>query len=270
MKIGVRGHDYGRKTAFELASHIKADGFNCLQLAPTKAILGIEKFNEITAAHLSDIEKAFKDLEISVLGCYIEPSIQDKEQRLANVETFCDNIRHARALGIKIVGTETTRLDPDTPDDIRSESYALLKDSVLRMIEAAERENVFVGIEPVADHVLNTPALARRLLDEVQSNKLKIIFDPVNLVLPDTIFSQIDIFEETFDLLGDQLEVMHIKDVIMENDEKIWRNIGTGDIDYPFIFAWLKENKPNIPLLREGIQPTSAQEDLTAIKSFLE
>ena len=271
MKIGVRAHDFGRQTADELAANVKNAGFDCVQLATAKAIAGINSFEDITEAHMHDIGISFgqKTLEITVLGCYIEPSLPDKEERLKNVEIFKKNLAYAKQLNIPIVGTETTGMDINAPVDHREKIYQLLKDSVLRMVEVAEKENVFIGIEPVAEHTLNTPELARRLLDEIGSKQLKIIFDPVNLVLPNTISNQNEIFNKTLDLLGQEIVAMHIKDIVIENNEKTWRNIGAGVVNYQPIIAWLKQNKPEMRLLREGVEMDSYKQDIEAMKKFL-
>ncbi|MCL2216599.1 MAG: sugar phosphate isomerase/epimerase [Defluviitaleaceae bacterium] len=270
MKIGVRAHDFGRQEIDALAANIKNAGFECVQLAPAKSIVGINSFADITDALLSPIEQAFSkaNLEITVLGCYIEPSLADREKRLENVEIFKNNLTFARQLGISIVGTETTHMDINTSTQEREKVYQLLKDSVLRMAERAEKENVFIGIEPVAEHTLNTPELARRLLDEVNSQKLKIIFDPVNLVLPHTIGDQGKIFAQLLDLLGQEIVAMHIKDIVIENNEKTWRNIGAGVIDYAPVITWLKQNKPDMRLLREGVMMDSYQQDINEMKKL--
>ncbi|MCL2197481.1 MAG: sugar phosphate isomerase/epimerase [Defluviitaleaceae bacterium] len=271
MKVGVRAHDFGRQPVASLAANIREAGFECVQLAPTKAIEGIGSFADINLGHLDEALEAFsrQNLEITVLGCYIEPSVTDNEQRLKNVEIFRQNITNAKRLGIKIVGTETTNMDINTPTAEREKIYALLKDSVLRMVEQAEKENVFVGIEPVAEHTLNTPQLTRRLLDEVKSDKLKIIFDPVNLVLPSTLFEQDKIFNELFTLCGEEIVAVHIKDIEIEYNEKMWREIGKGAINYSLIMPWLHKNKPDISILREGVKPESYARDLTVMKGWV-
>jgi len=267
MKIGVRAHDFGRMPVNELAATIKNVGFDCIQLAPTKAIEGIGHFREITERYLDEIKSAVdgEKLEIRVLGCYIEPSLQDKDKRLEQVGFFINGLTHAKKLDIPIVGTETTHLNIDASSSEREEIFQLLKDSVLRMIEAAERENIIVGIEPVAEHTLNTPELCRRLMDEVDSDKLKVIFDPVNLVLPSTVHRQQEIFKQSFELFGKDIVAVHMKDIVIEDEQKVWCKIGEGVIDYAFIFDWLKENKPDMRLLREGVQMDSYKQDLEAI-----
>jgi len=138
------------------------------------------------------------------------------------------------------------------------------------MAEKAEKENVCIGIEPVATHTLNTPALTRRLLDEIDSDKLKVIFDPVNLVLPHTVSQQDAIFNEMFALLGKEIVVMHIKDTAVENGNLAWRNIGDGVINYPLIFDWLKQHKPDIHLLREDAKMDSYKDDIEVMKRYVQ
>ncbi|MCL1862409.1 MAG: sugar phosphate isomerase/epimerase [Defluviitaleaceae bacterium] len=263
MKVGVRAHDFGRQPVASLAANIKEAGFECVQLAPTKAIEGdTNNLNEALDAF------ARHNLEITVLGCYIEPSITDREQRLKNIKIFQQNLTNAKNIGVKIVGTETTHMDINTPEAEREKIYALLKDSVLRMVEQAEKEDVYVGIEPVAEHTLNTPALTRRLLDEVKSDKLKIIFDPVNLVLPHTILEQDKIFNELFTLCGKEIVAVHVKDIVIENSQKTWREIGKGVINYDLITKWLHDNKPDISILREGVNMESYALDLAVMKKW--
>ena len=268
MKFGLRAHDFGRQSAESLAQKIKEAGFDCAQLAPAKAITGIEHFNDITDKHLHDIGTAFSNhgVDISVLGCYIEPSLTDKDARLGQVEIFKTNLSNAKKIGSTVVGTETTGLDINTPPAEREKIYQLLKDSVLRMAEQATKEEVFISIEPVAEHTLNSAELARRLLDEVNCKWLKIIFDPVNLILPNTIDNQTQIYNNVLNLLGNDIVAMHIKDIVIENGQKVWRNIGKGAVDYSQIAPWVKANKPNMPLLREEVRPESYKEDLDAIK----
>jgi sugar phosphate isomerase/epimerase len=271
-KFGARAHDFGRHTPDRLASMIKDAGFSCVQLAPAKAIEGIGRIPDINARHLEEIRQAFAkhELEIAVLGCYIEPSLLNEGERLANVQVFRDNLRHAKALGVKIVGTETTRLAASTPPEEREKHYALLKDSVLRMAETAEQTGVNIGIEPVADHTLHTPELTRRLLDEVNSDKLKIIFDPANLLLPETLNEQDIIFTRMIDLNANDIAVMHIKNIIIENGKKIWCRLHAGIIDYTALFGWLNKKMPHLPLMCDEVRLENYHEDLQTLKKYAE
>jgi len=266
MVIGARGHDFGRHSPGEFPKIVKEKGFDAVQLALTKAITGIEKFSDITDKHLEQVQEHFAkhNLEIAVLGCYIEPSLLDNEKRAEQVMHFKNGLTHAKKLGVGVVGTETTNLDINSKE--REKVYQVLKDSVLRMVEHAEKENVCIGIEPVAEHTLNSVELTQRLLDEVNSKKLKIIFDPVNMILPTTVQNQEEIYKEFLTVLGDKIVALHMKDVVMENNEKVWRNIGQGVVNYQPIFEYLHKHKPDMRLLREHVKMDSYEVDLAAMK----
>jgi len=270
MKIGVRAHDFGRMEPCELAKTIRKAGFETVQLALTKAISGIQAFADVDAAKLERIRRGFDDngVEIGVLGCYVEIGLPDKDARLLEVEKFLTGLEHAKELGVNLAGTETTRFLPDLNAE-REPAYQNLKDSVLRMVERAEKLGVDIGIETVADHTLHSPELTRRLLDEVKSKRLRVIFDPVNLILSQIdIERQREIFENFLRIVGGEVAALHVKDIVMENDEKIWRNIGKGDVCYQPVFKWLRENKADIPVLREHVKPDSAETDILAIKQL--
>ena len=272
MKIGVRAHDFGRHKAGELSRIITAAGFETVQLALTKAIEGIDSFEDINETVIEDVSRFFgaNGLPIAVLGCYIEPSLPDKAERLKNVNWFRGRLADARKLGASLVGTETTHFPLGASAAERTKAYKLLVDSVLRMAEAAEKEGILIGIEPVAEHVLNTPELAQQLFYDVDSDKLRIIFDPVNLLLPDTVNQQERIYNELFSGLGERIAVLHMKDTVMEEGRKAWRNIGEGIVNYPFIFEWLHKNRPDVPVLREEARMDSYQKDIEKMKYFLD
>ena len=271
MKIGVRAHDFGRMTPCELAKTIKEAGFQTAQLALTKAISGVNSFGDVGASTLEQVRRAFSDngIEIGVLGCYVEIGLSDRDARLKEAEKFFTGLEYARELGAKLVGTETTRFPPGL-DAEREPAYQNLKDSVLRMAEQAEKSGVNIGIEPVAEHTLNSAELTRRLLDEVNSERLMVIFDPVNLILTQgDMDNQDEIFARFLETVGSKTAALHVKNVVLEDGEKKWRNIGKGAVRYEPIFKWLKENEPNtreIPVLREELNPENFKADIEEMR----
>lgn len=269
MTIGVRAHDFGSASAPVLAATIRENGFAAVQLALHKAIAGIALGETAPPRRLEEIRLAFEmqNVQISVLGCYIEPALPDRTERLRQVALFEQGLRHAKALGGMPVGTETTRFDP-APENAphRETAYQCLKDSVLRMAEAAERVGVDMALEPVADHTLHSVELTQRLLEEVDSRRIRILFDPVNLLLEDTWRRQAEIYRQFLRVLGGRLAAVHLKDIVFENGRKQWRNIGEGLVDYADIFAWLREHAPDIPILREHARPDSCRRDIAAMR----
>ena len=272
MKLGVRAHDFGKLKPSELAETLKSAGFEAAQLALTKAIAGISAFDDITPAILDDVCMSFdkNNVEIAVLGCYVEIGALDKETRLIEVEKFKKGLEHAKALGANLVGTETTNFLPDM-EHMRESAYSGVKDSVLRMAEKAEKLGVCIAIEPVADHTLNSAMLTRRLLDEVDSKCLKIILDPVNLILTEEdICKQENIYSNFFDLVGEDVAALHVKDIVLSEDgEKLWKNIGCGEIIYEGLFDRLRKYKKDFPILREHIEKDSYKTDIEEMRRLI-
>ncbi|TCK98585.1 sugar phosphate isomerase/epimerase [Natranaerovirga hydrolytica] len=277
-RIGVRGHDFGKMNVDVLPKYIKELGFEAVQLAPVKAIKDINSFEDITEGVLEKSKEEFlkNDVEISVYGCYVEIGMLDKAKRLEQVDKFIKGISHTKRIGANLVGTETTGFPLN--GDNREAAYQGLKDSVLRMVEEAEKQNVCIGIEPVARHTLNSPELTKRLLDEVNSDKLKVIIDAVNLFTVENIHDQQKIITNCFEFFGDKIEVLHLKDITLigdrnrdemkiVNDTFKWECIGNGIVDYKHIFSFVK-NK-NVSLLREGATIESYKTDLNNTRSVL-
>ena len=273
INIGVRAHDFGRMEPHELAETLSNAGFTTAQLALTKAITGVESLTDVNSLMLENIKEAFNkhNVEIGVLGCYMEIGFSDKDARLLEVDKFLTGLSYAKAVGAKLVGTETTNFTTSSMEGTlsREQTYQNLKDSVLRMTERAETLGVDIGIEPVAEHTLNSVELTRRLLDEVNSKRLHVIFDPVNMILTKAdIERQDEIYKEFTDTLGDDILALHVKDIVMENGVKLWSAIGKGDVRFTVIADWLRKLGRSIPILREEIKPESATLDRQAMVEF--
>lgn len=270
MKIGLRAHDYGRRTPDNMASTVKSDGFEAIHLAFPKAVTGINSHDDVTEEIVEEMHQACvkNNLEVTVLGCYIEPSLRDDDQREIHVQRFLRAMDFVKTLNATCIGTETTNFT--YPESEREEVYNILLDSVGRMIEKAEKINVDVAIEPVSRHTLNTPELTARLLKEVPSDRLKIIFDPVNLLTAENIKDQNNLWDRCFESFGDKICAVHIKGAkLNDKGELESTTLLDSDVNYAKILNWIKKNKPNVTLLREEIKQETAKEDLKFIKSFL-
>ncbi|HEY4330403.1 MAG TPA: TIM barrel protein, partial [Phycisphaerae bacterium] len=123
---------------------------------------------------------------------------------------------------------------------------------------------VVVGIEGVVSHVLNSPARIRRLLDDVKSRNLQVVFDPVNLLSAENYLQQDRVLKESLDLFGDRIAAVHAKDFVMEtvrdaDDDFAVTTMkqvragggGKGMFKYDALVKWLIERKPGISILLE-------------------
>ena len=82
-----------------------------------------------------------------------------------------------------------------------------------------KKYNVDIAVEGVWCHVMNTPERTQRLVRDLNSDNVKVIFDPVNFVTIDNYKAADDMIEYMFDKLHDVIKVIHVKDFTVENGE---------------------------------------------------
>jgi len=273
FRIGVRGHDYGRRSPRELAQAIKNAGFCSTQLAISKGITGMEQdIGRLTPGLCYEIKQAFSEanVELAVIGCYIEPVHPDEDTRKLHLRRFKEHLLYARAMGGLVVGTETTLYRAE--ESGREKAFQTLLKSVGELVEEAEKCGAIVGVEPVAAHTLNTPELAARLLEIIGSNHLQIIFDPVNLInTPELVRNHDDLLDRCFDAFGERIMALHCKDITIDADGKPKETLlGQGMVNYNKLSDYLKAHRPGLGLLREGADPATADIDIAFLKSKFE
>lgn len=273
MRIGVRAHDYGRLGIAELAEKIKAEGLNAAQVAPPKAFKEVENVLSMTEKQAEEIGKAFSDadVKISVLGCYMDLGNPDAEIRKMAVENIRKSLALGKLMGAHCIGTETSyqRLSIDE----KKIWYPYMMDSIKRVMEEAVKQDMIFALEPVRHYPLDSLETTKKVLEEVNGGKyLRLIFDPLNVLTPDQIDHQEDFWQGWLEELGEYIDVLHIKDLLLTEDGSYLEDgfLGKGLLRYEVIHKWLqkedarrKENgMAEIALLREGMHPENTEGDL--------
>ncbi len=88
---------------------------------------------------------------------------------------------------------------------------------VRTLIAFAEECGVTVGIEPVCKCSISSPQRMKRFLDNISSDNLGVIFDLSNLMNRDVYLNQRQIIDDAFELFGDRIKTIHVKDFVFEN-----------------------------------------------------
>lgn len=267
MKIGIRGHDFGRHSITKLISLYRQYDIQTIQLAIPKAIAGIESYHDADDAVLHELGAALRQAEISVsvLGCYVDPALECASRRKQEVEVFRQGIRCAAALNAGCIGTETTMFGED--ESRRPLAFDRLCSSLELMLESARDAGVTVAVEPVTVHTLNSPSLVAELLQRFDGAPLALILDPVNLLKPDETAEQQTLWRECLEVFGEHIMALHVKDVLLRDGKLVSCLLGEGEMRYePVLMPWLRENKSDLPLLREEILIETAKQDIDWMK----
>ncbi|MCM1173617.1 MAG: sugar phosphate isomerase/epimerase [Blautia sp.] len=270
MKIGVRAHDYGKMEIEKAAETLHRAGYEAAQLALPKVFTGIDSYEDITGAHLERIRRAFEEwkVEIPVFGCYMDLGNPDEEIRSYAVNTLKKCLAYSREVGAKVVGTETAY--PHLSREEKAKWYPCMLDSVKRVMEEAVRLDVKLAVEPVYWHPLENLEAVKDVLEQVNDKEhLRLIFDASNLLqYPDTT-DQDAYWREWLDGIGEFVEAMHIKDFYLDESGKYCAApLGKGVIRYKAVSEWLHENRPDMYLLREEMNPAIAMEDIEFMKNL--
>lgn len=276
INLGVRAHDFGKSNPQELAKKIKGYGFTSIQLALHKALPDFDNFGpRLSPGFGNYIRDIFGKLNIniSILGCYINPIHPDKEIREKSLQRFEEHLRFARDFGCPVVATETGSCNPDcsySPETEKEEAFLQLADVVKRLTYTAERYGVMVGIEGVnPSNTINTHERMVRLLDMVSSPNVQVVYDPANFIPADQAERHEENIKDAFELFGRNIICIHAKDFSVHNGQKnTGLPSGKGQMNYPYLFRLLKKYSPGIHVLLENNTPETMSETVAFIRKI--
>ena len=116
------------------------------------------------------------------------------------------------------------------------------------------------------NHIVWNPQVARRVIREMASPNLRIIFDPVNLLSKENYQDRERVIEEAIEQFGEYVEVVHLKDFQVQGEKLVAVAPGTGLMDYKPLLAYLKREKYGIQATLENTVPENA----VAARKYLE
>lgn len=268
MKKGIRGHDVSAKGLEKIVSRCKALGYTELQLVLERSAEGFES-GRFTEKYAYELKEKAKGIHIAVLGSYINPSATGKEEIEKELKKFKEKILYAQVLKPDVVGTETGFYGATMSDESNDteEAYQYLLKNMKELVAEAERYDVNIGIEGVHCFVINSPEKMKRLIRDLNSSNVKVIFDPLNYLTERNYEKQDEIISKMFELLNDRIAVLHAKDFIIENGKIKPAMIGSGMLNYQLIFDNLKKYNLDIPIIAEGIDDEAAMIGLQKVDS---
>lgn len=190
----------------------------------------------------------------------------DRARRERETTLCCELIALAPALGTSFVSLSTGTRDSEDmwrghPANDEPAAWNDLRYTLARLLEAARGANVTLGIEPEHNNVISSAHRARRILDEFHDEHLRIIFDAVNLLTPETTERQEAILGEAFDLLAPDIVVVHAKDLAAGGDVAA----GRGLLDYDVYFRLLAQHAIATPVIIHEV----AEDDVDRTRGFV-
>lgn len=266
LQLGLRLHDAEPLPLEELLSLVREQGFTCAHLALKKLFRDRPCTPAaLTPGYAQYLKNVFarSGIDIALFGSYCNLLHPDEAAVREATELCCASIRFASLLGCGMVGTETGapnreyRFCPECRDE---KTLSLFIRRLKPVVRCAEQFGVILAIEPSARHCVWGPEPCRRVLDEIGSPCLQVIFDPVNMLDRDNLDRRDEVFQQAIELLGKDIAMIHLKDFVRADSSSGFLSVGagTGEMDYSMILGYVKREKPFLYATLENTVPENA------------
>ncbi len=172
---------------------------------------------------------------------------QDAAANRASLDAYRRNLAQASILGAACVGFSLTvlfSLDGTSGEDPRSAAvWDRVVDAIGAMAADAEAAGMDIAAHPHQLGPLYTVEQIARLLRDVNSPRLKVLLDPVNLVTLEHYYDTAPFLNQAFDVLGADIVSVHAKDTVLSGLERNDQGLltvcrlveavpGKGNLDY--------------------------------------
>jgi sugar phosphate isomerase/epimerase len=267
MKIGIFAKTFSRPTIEGLFQAIASYEIYSVQFNMSCA--GCETFpGKISSDLVERIVDATEQATVGLaaLSGTFNMAHPDPAVRRDGLEKFKILCEVAARLHIPVVTLCTGTRDPVNmwkwhPDNDSKEAWKDMMQSIESALVAAEKNNLILAFEPESENVANSASRARKLLNELQNSRLRVIIDPANLISPGC--NQKEVLNQAFNLIRDAIVIAHAKD--RNNDFRACA-AGKGILDFEHYLRCLKEIGFTGPLIMHGLE----EEDVRFSREFLE
>ena len=258
VQLGVFSKTYRSATVSDIFRRINDDGLQLVHYNMTSSGLGAfpEHVSEPRCREIVDSAHE-NDLRVIGLSATFNMIHPDPSVRALGIRSFETLAAAAPRIGTRHLSLCTGTRNPTDrwawhPDNAQPDAWRDLLRTLTELVPIAEQHDLVLGIEPETGNVVRTAHLARRLLDEVQSDRLQIILDPANLFDTATSVSEIDdLIVEAVTLLHEDITVAHAKDRSLDGRPCA---AGKGAVDFRFFVSQLKEMQFSGPLVLHGLE----------------
>ncbi len=268
MQIGIFAKTFAGTNPGSVLASVHDAGYSCAQY--NMACSGLPPLPQnIDSGTTREIASAVKKTGVklsAVSGTYnmIHPDVTFRNHGLACLEILASQ---CSAMGVSVITLCTGTRDREDlwrhhPDNSSVDAWHDLRTSIEFAIAIADRYDVFLGVEPELGNVVSSAAKAKQLISDMQSPRLKIVFDAANLFETGSIVEQHEIISHALGELSEHIIMAHAKDRLPNG---AFTTAGQGCLDYAHYFRVLKASGFNGPMITHGLK----SEEAASVAQFL-
>lgn len=257
MKLLIRAHDLGVKGEQNILERLNEYSLDGIQLVAYKALEDISyNAGSMTEERACKVAQTLNSKMIPLLGAYFNPVHPNEEKVQKGITIFKEYLSLASSFGCTAVGSETGSYQGEPwiyhPMNSSDEALDRVVSVFTELAEHAEREGVYVALEPAAQHVCSTVERFDEALKRINSDHVKVIVDLYNLLDLSNEDRIYDILKTALDLFNDRILLFHIKDYKKVDGKIVQCGVGQGMFDYELILDMIYQHNPNALLVLEG------------------
>ena len=258
----------------DVVKRIKAEGYTATNISGPKD----SKNPWLTAsdAEVSELKTALKEYDVDLFDvhAYFNNIHPDESIRKESWKWTVEQCEVAERLGCRMVTTHTGSRSPVSAvtihkDNWTMETWKLSVQALKQILKDTAGMKVALGIEALNLININNPRAHLRLKEEIGDPRLKVCLDPTNMINLGTYFRTMELINECFDLLGEDILACHAKDTyVLPNKMSAYITQilpGKGQLDYETYLVRLSRMKWPRTLVIEHLK----EEEYPLAKDFI-
>jgi sugar phosphate isomerase/epimerase len=260
MRLGVFAKSFPRGSIQANLDAVRTCGFSCTQynlscasLPTLTAELSAELCRLIADAHRQ------RGLSMAAISGTFNIIDLDRNRLATNIDCLRVLAQNCSLLETDVITLCTGSCDADNmwnwhPQNATAQTWDRMIAAIHEIVAIAAENNVCVAIEPEINNVVDSALKARRLLEEIASPHLKVVFDAANLVSEEKQVGLWDVINEALDLLSEDIVLCHVKELNRPNaPQPHLDQLGTGLLDCHQYLRALARVGYDGPLIVHGI-----------------
>jgi sugar phosphate isomerase/epimerase len=213
-------------------------------------------------------EAARADIVISEVGAWSNPLSPDPETREKALEKCRNGLELAERIGarccVNIAGSRGEKWDGPHAEDLTTETFDLIVDTVRSIIDAVKPRKAVYALETMPWMYPDSPEAYVRLIEAIDRPQFGVHLDPVNMInSPERYFHNARFIRHCFALLGPRIVGCHAKDIILRPNLTVHLDEvapGKGTLDYRVFLQEVKRVGSGIPVMLEHLQTAEEYE----------
>lgn len=213
---------------------------------------------------LKDIEKAFDEADVMIaeIGIWRNLIAVEPDRRTTNLQTACDKLAIADAVGAKCAVTYIGSFSPETdyaphPRNMGDDCFDATIEAVRYVIDTVKPKRAKFALEMMQYSLPDSVDSYLDLIKAIDRPQFAAHIDPVNLIMtPRVYFNNGDLIRECFEKLGEWIISCHAKDIILHHQAALHLDeviIGQGILDYRTFITEVEKNPRDIPIMLEHL-----------------